>query len=139
MKNIIVKNSITGNYWGGANSGFNATRDSAVAVDASELAVLRATFLNCEAETNVSEDVVTPVLVGYVEARIPFNGSVSSARFGSLLVGALRRHGHFPGPKAVAKLCDAVLASGRVVRITGPRGAWSYRLPSSAPVAKIVA
>jgi hypothetical protein len=50
-KNILVKNSLSEQFWGGPARGFNVCRDQAVAVDAAELAVLRATYLNCVHET----------------------------------------------------------------------------------------
>lgn len=50
-KNILAFNTVTGAFWGGSSVGFVACRDEAVAVDASELAVLRATYLNCAHET----------------------------------------------------------------------------------------
>jgi hypothetical protein len=69
-KNILAFNTVTGSFWGGSSVGFNASRDAAVAVDAAELAVLRATFLNVGTETlpeltRTEADVVKGLLPGH--------------------------------------------------------------------------
>lgn len=65
----IVKNSVTGLYWGGPAVGFSAPADKAVLVDSSEIAVLRYTYANV-----VEEQVAT--LLDEVSSALNTTGEV---------------------------------------------------------------